>query len=158
MIRSGRFFRWAGLAGTALLVVACGSEPEMADPETSTAADNPEEQMAVVLLRGLPTLGTVHSVAIVQVDPEADNFGDILQEFETPDWTEPLHHLYYSPNGRLYSTGLDPECSLAEIALARDVSGGPVINGVNCLDTQGQQVGEDIMWHSVNGTEYMWLS
>ena len=158
MIRSGRFFRWAGLAGTALLVVACGSEPEMADPETSTAADNPEEQMAVVLLRGLPTLGTVHSVAIVQVDPEADNFGDILQEFETPDWTEPLHHLYYSPNGRLYSTGLDPECSLAEIALARDVSGGPVINGVNCLDTQGQQVGEDIMWHSVNGTEYMFVT
>ena len=28
--------------------------------------------------------------------------------------------------------------------LARDISGGPVINGVKCLDTGGQQVGEDI--------------
>ena len=118
------------------LTAACASEPERPEADVTPVADNspeadvtpvadnPEEQMAVVLLRGLPTLGTVHSVAIVQVDPEADNFGDILQEFETPDWTEPLHHLYYSPNGRLYSTGLDPQCSLAEIALARDLSGG----------------------------------
>jgi hypothetical protein len=130
------------------------TEPEAAAP----AEDNPEERMAVALLRGLPTLDTVHSIAIVQVDPEADNFGEILQELETPQLNEPLHHLYYSPNGRLYSTGLDPQCSLAEIMLARDISGGPVINGVNCLDTQGQQVGEDIMWHTVNGKEYMFVT
>lgn len=146
------------------MIAACSTDQESAESEAETpdpaapAADNPEERMAVVLLRGLPTLGTVHSVAIVQVDPEADNFGDILQEFETPDWEAPLHHLYYSPNGRLYSTGLDPQCSLAEIMLARDLSGGPVINGVNCLDTGGQQVGEDIMWHSVNGQEYMFVT
>ena len=156
--------RWAVLLSMALLIAACSTDQESAEPEADTPdpaaseADNPEERMAVVLLRGLPTLGTVHSVAIVQVDPEADNFGDILQEFETPDWEAPLHHLYYSPNGRLYSTGLDPQCSLAEIMLARDLSGGPVINGVNCLDTGGQQVGEDIMWHSVNGQEYMFVT
>ena len=156
--------RWAVLLSMALLIAACSTDQESAESEaetpdpTAAEADNPEERMAVVLLRGLPTLGTVHSVAIVQVDPEADNFGDILQEFETPDWEAPLHHLYYSPNGRLYSTGLDPQCSLAEIMLARDLSGGPVINGVNCLDTEGQQVGEDIMWHSVNGQEYMFVT
>ncbi len=156
--------RWAVLLSMALLIAACSTDQESAESEAETPdpaaaeADNPEERMAVVLLRGLPTLGTVHSVAIVQVDPEADNFGDILQEFETPDWEAPLHHLYYSPTGRLYSTGLDPQCSLAEIMLARDLSGGPVINGVNCLDTGGQQVGEDIMWHSVNGQEYMFVT
>ena len=151
-----------------LFFAACSSEKgsdtdaATAPPTESKAAapaeDNPEERMAMALLRGLPTLGTVHSVAIVQVDPEADNFGEILQEFETPELNEPLHHLYYSPTGRLYSTGLDPECSLAEIMLARDISGSPVINGVNCLDTQGQQVGEDIMWHTVNGKEYMFVT
>jgi hypothetical protein len=154
--------------GLVLYIVACtteqGSESDAATaPPTQAEAvapaeDNPEERMAVVLLRGLPSLDTVHSVAIVQVDPEADNFGEILQEFETPGLQEPLHHLYYSPNGRLYSTGLDPDCSLAEIGLSRDISGGPVINGVECLDTQGQQVGEDIMWHTVNGNEYMFVT
>ena len=164
MTFSRKICRWAVLLSMALLIAACSTDQESAESEAETLdpaaseADNPEERMAVVLLRGLPTLGTVHSVAIVQVDPEADNFGDILQEFETPDWEAPLHHLYYSPNGRLYSTGLDPQCSLAEIMLARDFSGGPVINGVNCLDTGGQQVGEDIMWHSVNGQEYMFVT
>ena len=51
----------------------------------------------MVLLRGLPTLGTAHSVAIVELDPDAANFGAILQEVELPDLTQPLHHLYYSP-------------------------------------------------------------
>jgi len=132
---------------------------ETADPEMVTQSDrNVEESQAVVLLRGLPTLKSRHSIAIVELDPEAENFGAILQEFETPDIDIPLHHLYYSPNGRLYSTGLDPKCSLAEIGLSRDATGAPVIEGVNCLDTGGQQVGEDIMWHSVNGKEYMFVT
>ena len=117
-----------------------------------------EEAQAVALLRGLPTLDTQHSVAIIELDPESDNFGAILDEFEIPDMELPLHHLYYSPTGRLYSTGLDPKCSLAEISLARDASGAPRIKGVDCLDTKGQQVGEDIMWHAVNGTEYMFVT
>jgi hypothetical protein len=117
-----------------------------------------EEAQAVALLRGLPTLGTHHSVAIIELDPEADDFGAILNEFELPDMELPLHHVYYSPTGRLYATGLDPTCSLAEIGLARDASGAPQIKGVDCLDTQGQQVGEDIMWHTVNGTEYMFVT
>jgi hypothetical protein len=127
-------------------------------PTTEPSARNAEESQAVVLLRGLPTLGTKHSVAVVELDPESDSFGDIIQELEVPHVGEPLHHLYYSPTGRLYATGLDPACSLAEVKLARDDTGGPVINSVDCLDTQGQQVGEDIMWHSSNGTEYMFVT
>jgi hypothetical protein len=109
----------------------------------------------MVLLRGLPTLDTSHSVAIVELDPESANFGKIISEFEQPKMELPLHHMYYSPTGRLYATGLDAACSLAEIGLARDSSGSPVVTGIKCLDTKGQIVGEDIIWHSVDGKDYM---
>jgi hypothetical protein len=117
-----------------------------------------EESHGMVLLRALPTLSTSHSVAIVELDPESDDFGKIISEVEQPALEHPLHHLYYSPNGRLYSTGLDPKCSLAEIGLARDSSGAPQVTGIKCLDTAGQVVGEDIMWTESNGTEYMFVT
>ena len=138
----------AGLSG-------CSKEPETKAPPADQVG---EKAQAVVLLRGLPTLGTQHSVGIVEMDPEAENFGAILDEFEIPDMQLPLHHVYYSPTGRLYATGLDPKCSLAEISLSRNASGAAQIDGVTCLDTHGQQVGEDIMWHTVNGTEYMFVT
>src|SRR5262245_60802062 len=145
----------------ALGLVGCSKEPEKTvapgTPGTGRSSGG-EEAQAMVLLRGLPTLGTHHSVAIVEMDPESPNFGAILKEFEIPNLEIPLHHLYYSPTGRLYSTGLDPKCSLAEVGLARDASGSPVINSVHCLDTKGQQVGEDIVWHTVKGTEYMFVT
>lgn len=138
------------------------SAPAVEKPaaKTSNAATrtNAEETQAMVLLRGLPTLGTAHSIAIVELDPDAANFGAILQEVELPNLTQPLHHLYYSPTGRLYSTSLDTKCSLAEIGLARNAQGTAVINGVNCLDTGGQQVGEDMFWHTVNGKDYMFVT
>ena len=138
---------------------ACSREAEPPVGTDQTMQDSGgEETQALVLLRGLPTLGTTNSVAIVEMDPEAENFGDILHEFETPGIDPPLHHIYYSPTGRAYATALDPKCSLVEIGLARDASGSPVINGVECLDIRGQQVGEDIMWHTVNGTEYMFVT
>jgi hypothetical protein len=170
MFRTTAFPLFATIAFT---LAACSDKPEGTAPGTPaslpagtaaqpapapTAARNPEESQAMVLLRGLPTLGTHHSVAIVELDPESPNFGAILQEHELPELGQPLHHLYYSPTGRLYSTGLDPKCSLAEVGLARNAEGSAVINGVTCLDTQGQQVGEDIMWHTVNGTEYMFVT
>jgi hypothetical protein len=117
-----------------------------------------EESQGLVLLRGLPTLDTKHSVAIVELDPEAENFGEILQDYEFADYDLPLHHLYYSPTGRLYATGMDPQCSLVEIKLARDASGSPVIKGIDRIDTGGQQVGEDIIWHNVNGKAYMMVT
>ena len=141
-----------------------GSAPSSSGAATQATAPEPavrrnaEESQALVLLRGLPTLGTKHSVAIVELNPDAANFGAILQEFELPDLAIPLHHLYYSPNGRLYATCLDPKCSLAEISLSRNASGAAVIKGVKCLDTGGQQVGEDIIWHSVKGKEYMFVT
>jgi hypothetical protein len=147
---------------------ACSKEAEQTVVQTEPATEESmpaakqdsggEETQAMVLLRGLPTLGTTNSIAIVEMDPEAENFGAILHEFETPDIDPPLHHIYYSPTGRAYATSLDPKCSLVEIGLARGASGSPVINGVECIDTGGQQVGEDIMWHNVGGTTYMFVT
>lgn len=150
-----------------LTLAACSGKQEGASDSGSAGAPSPapaaqpaaqrsaEESQAMVLLRGLPTLGTVHSVAIVEMDPGAANFGAILQEFELPKLAAPLHHLYYSPTGRLYATGLDPACSLAEVGLSRNAAGAAVINGVTCLDTGGQQVGEDIIWTTAGGKDYM---
>ena len=158
------------LVALLLSIAACSGKQEgpgtqSRSPESTATARpdagarrNLEAGQGIVLLRGLPTLGTVHSVAIVELDPEAANFGAILQDFELPDLKLPLHHLYYSPTGRLYSTGLDPKCSLAEVGLSRNAEGAAVIKGVTCLNTQGQQVGEDIIWHSVNGKEYMFVT
>jgi len=143
---------------TALLLIAVGACADQTDSAAEAEATNGEETQAIVLLRGLPTLETSHSVAIVELDPEAENFGEILTEYEFDGFDLPLHHLYYSPGGRLYSTGMDPQCSLAEVGLSRDDTGAPTITGVECIDTQGQVVGEDIMWHSVNGTEYMFVT
>jgi hypothetical protein len=152
-------------ASLLLTMAACSDQqegapaaPPVASAPQPAAQRNAEESQALVLLRGLPTLGTVHSIAIVEMDPDAASFGAILQEVELPDLTLPLHHLYYSPTGRLYSTGLDPKCSLAEVGLSRNAEGAAVINGVNCLDTGGQQVGEDIMWQTVNGKDYMFVT
>lgn len=143
---------------------ACSKQVEQADAGAADIAEpqavTGEQTQAIALLRGLPTLNTISSIAIIELDPESENFGAILSEFETPNINPnaPLHHLYYSPTGRLYATALDPACSLSEIALTRDASGSAVVKGLECLDTGGQQVGEDMMWHTVNGTEYMFVT
>jgi hypothetical protein len=146
----------------ALFLLILATRPNAVAAASAAAAEpaqrNVEESQALVLLRGLPTLGTVHSIAIVELNPDAANFGAKLQEYKLPNLTQPLHHLYYSPNGRLYATCLDPKSSLNEIGLARNASGTAVIKGVNPLNTGGQQVGEDIIWHNVNGKEYMFVT
>ena len=154
MASKNRITFYATIIITSLFAAACSKD----GGESALQSGSREESQAMVILRGLPTLNTNHSVAIVELDPEAENFGEILHEYEITNMDLPLHHLYYSPTGRLYSTGMDPKCSLAEIQLARDASGVPVINGIECIDTQGQVVGEDIMWHSVNGKEYMFVT
>jgi hypothetical protein len=157
--RNQKLFKSFGLILPALALAALTSAgaAEKAVPD-SGGRRNVEESQALVLLRGLPTLGTKNSVAILELDPEAKQFGEILQDFELPKLEHPLHHLYYSPNGRLYATCLDPKSSLNEVSLSRNASGAPVINGVKTLNTGGQQVGEDIVWHTINGKDYMFVT
>ena len=79
-------------AALVLSLAGCSDKPE----GTGTQSRRPdvEKGQGMVLLRGLPTLGTRHSVAIVELDPEAANFGAMVQDFELPDLQLPLHHLY----------------------------------------------------------------
>ena len=56
------------------MLVACSGE-QPAAPEDR----NLEETQGIVLLRGLPTLDTGHGVAIVELDPEAENFGEMTE-------------------------------------------------------------------------------
>src|SRR5262245_353288 len=98
-------FALCGLAVLVLIVPGCSDKQDGAAPSPSGSASsstaaapkaaapeaaarrNVEESQALVLLRGLPTLGTAHSVAIVELNPEAANFGAILQDFELPNLT-----------------------------------------------------------------------
>jgi len=150
------------IIGTILILLGCTDVKETTSGSTTVSSidseKNIEESQAIVLLSGLPTLGTKDSIAIIEMDPESENFGNILYDYPLPKFDAPLHHLYYSPNGRLYATGLGSECSLAEIGLVRNAQAEPVITKVECLDTQGQSVGEDIMWHSVNGKLHMFVT
>ena len=45
--------------------------PGCSDKREGAARRNVEGSQALVLLRGLPTLGTAHSVAIVELNPDA---------------------------------------------------------------------------------------
>ena len=105
----------AGLSACSREAEEPAAETEQATAEAmpaATRASGGEETQALVLLRGLPTLDTTNSIAIVEMDPEAQNFGAILYEFETPNIDPPLHHIYYSPTGRAYATALDPKCKI----------------------------------------------
>ena len=145
------YFKVISLLCFTFLLTACSKESNDSDITN-------EKSQALVLLRGLPTKDTLHSIAIVELDPSSTRFGEIFQDYELPNLDEPLHHLYYSPTGRLYATGLDPKCSLMEIKLTRDTQGAPNIQGHKCLETQGQVVGEDIIWHNVADKEYMFVT
>ncbi len=84
-----KVFSQRALIGAGLLMVGI----------TSAQSQIREESQGMVLLRSLPTLDTSYSIATVELDPESDQFGEILSEVEQPYIQHPLHHLYYSQNG-----------------------------------------------------------
>ena len=67
-------------AAMLLLLSACSedSSPKQAESTPEAEPRNVEETQGLVLLRGLPTLETGHRVALVELAPGADNFGQIL--------------------------------------------------------------------------------
>lgn len=146
---------------------ATESSPPPADvtsapPQASTKIDAPapfprEEGVAIVITRSLKA-GEPHGIAMVDVDPDSKQFGTPLSRYPLPGLQDPPHHLYYSPAGRLYATGLDPKKSLMEIKLIRDATGRPQIKDVVFLDTGGQQVGEDMIWRTVQGQERFYVT
>lgn len=99
--------------------------------------------------------GGADGVALVNLDPESDGFGEILQTLELGEGVLP-HHLYYNHDqSRLYNTTLGG-AFLYELILERDADGIPTITGATPIDTGGSIVGED-MYFSEDGSSF-WVT
>ena len=83
-----------------------------------------------------PTVGPYHELRELCASAARKLHARSLRLVELPDLKLPLHHLYYSPNGRLYATCLDPKSSLNEVNLSRNASGAAVIKGVKSLRSE----------------------
>src|SRR5690606_10340053 len=114
------------------------------------------EGKALIVLRKIDS-NTQNGFGIIDIDPESETFGEMLDEFAV-NTVEPPHHIYISPTGRIYSTCLDPQNSLMEIAVAYDSNGKPSISGASLIDTDGQTVGEDIIFTKVNGKDVFYVT
>lgn len=99
--------------------------------------------------------GGADGVLLVNLDPESEGFGEILQTFELGEGVVP-HHLYYNHDqSRLYNTTLGGEF-LYELMLERDENGVPTILESIAIDTGENLVGENIFF-SEDGT-YFWMT
>lgn len=99
--------------------------------------------------------GGADGVALVNLDPESANFGEIVQTFELGEGVLP-HHLYYNHDqSRLYNTTLGGEF-LYELILERDTDGTPTIIEAVPVNTGDSMVGEDI-YFSKDGM-YFWMT
>lgn len=99
--------------------------------------------------------GGADGVALINLDPESADFGQIMQEFELGEGVLP-HHLYYNHDqSRLYNTTLGGEF-LYELLLERDEDGVPTITGSQAIDTGESIVGED-MFFTEDGETY-WMT
>jgi hypothetical protein len=99
--------------------------------------------------------GGADGVMLINLDPESEDFGEILQTFELGEGVLP-HHLYYNHDqSRLYNTTLGGKY-LYELILERDADGMPTITGAVPIDTGGSMVGEDIFF--VEGGDYFWTT
>lgn len=99
--------------------------------------------------------GGADGVALINLDPESADFGQIMQEFELGEGVLP-HHLYYNHDqSRLYNTTLGGEF-LYELLLERDENGVPTITGSQAIDTGESIVGED-MFFTEDGETY-WMT
>ena len=99
--------------------------------------------------------GGADGIAVVNVDPEAANYGELLQTVELGEDVLP-HHIYYNHDqSRLYNTTLGGEF-LYELLLERDEDGVPTITGFAPIDTGESMVGED-MFFTEDGGEF-WVT
>ncbi|NLX09198.1 MAG: hypothetical protein GXY36_06045 [Chloroflexi bacterium] len=99
--------------------------------------------------------GGANGVALVNLDPESEGFGEVLQQFELGEDVLP-HHLYYNRDqSRLYNTTLSGEY-LYELILERDADGVPTIVEAIAIDTGDSQVGEDI-YFTEDGSQF-WIT
>lgn len=99
--------------------------------------------------------GGTDGILLMNLDPDSEDFGKIIQNFELGQGVVP-HHLYYnSDESRLYNTALGGEF-LYEIILERDENGLPTITEAIPVDVGSSIVGED-MYFSEDGSRF-WMT
>jgi hypothetical protein len=91
-------------------------------------------------LKGLPD-----GIAVIELDPEAPNFGSISSQLELGVGVLP-HHLYYNQSAnKLYSTALGGSY-LYQIKTEKDKYGQPKLVNATPIDTGENTVGENLFF------------
>ncbi|MEX2535558.1 MAG: hypothetical protein WD273_08145 [Trueperaceae bacterium] len=93
-------------------------------------------------------------LALIDLDPESERFGEIVQNVEMGVGVLP-HHLYFNHDqSRVYNTALGG-AHLYEILLEYDRGGTPTITSVEPIDTGDNIVGEDLYFTRDGSRFYM---
>jgi len=91
-------------------------------------------------LKGLPD-----GIAVIELDPEAPNFGHISSKLELGTGVLP-HHLYYNQNAnKLFTTALGGKY-LYQIKTEKDKNGQPILVDATPIDTGENTVGENLFF------------
>jgi DNA-binding beta-propeller fold protein YncE len=98
--------------------------------------------------------GGKDGVAIIDLDPESEQFGQIIQQRSIGEGVLP-HHLYFNRDQtKLYTTALGGS-NLYEITLKKDAHEIPHLGSIKPIDTHGNIVGEDIYFTQDGSRFYM---
>lgn len=96
--------------------------------------------------------GGPDGIALVDLDPESDRFGEVLQDVPIGVGVLP-HHMYFDHDQtRVYNTALGGSFLYA-VHLERDADGVPTVTSVAPIDTGANVVGED-MYFTRDGRRY----
>lgn len=129
-----------------------GSNEATSEEETqkTQTINSPSPGLVFVDYRSLD--GGKDGVALMDLDPDSENFGQILQNLPIGEGVLP-HHLYFNQDQtRLYTTALIGD-RLYEILLSRDAYGMPTMEGYVPIDTGNSAVAEDI-YFTEDGSRY----
>lgn len=89
--------------------------------------------------------GSPDGIAVIELDPEAPNFGSISSKLELGVGVLP-HHLYYNQSAnKLYSTALGGSY-LYQIKTEKDKNGQPKLVSATPIDTGENTVGENLFF------------
>ncbi|WFB67656.1 hypothetical protein [Chryseobacterium sp. WX] len=91
-------------------------------------------------LKGLPD-----GIAVIELDPEAPNFGNISSKLELGIGVLP-HHIYYNQNAnKMFTTALGGSY-LYEVKTGQDQNGQPILLNATPVDTGENTVGENLFF------------
>jgi hypothetical protein len=89
--------------------------------------------------------GKPDGIAVIELDPEAPNFGNISSKLELGVGVLP-HHIYYNQSAnKLYTTALGGKY-LYQIKTEKDNNGQPILVAATPIDTGENTVGENLFF------------